>query len=89
MTTEARFFQLVSAFGLRKPGADPWDADLLCAQFRGASHGERLAIQFLLNVWDPGKKWSCGKFDVFEALATWDDHNREAFLSWANDPFWP
>lgn len=53
------------------------------------AHGEQLAIQFLLNVWNPRHPWSCRKFDVLEAVATWDDRNREAFVSWARDPFWP
>lgn len=34
-------------------------------------------------------QWSCGLFDVVDALACWDVHHREAFLAWACRPWWP
>jgi hypothetical protein len=87
--TKTRWQTLVDLFGLAKQGTRPWDADTLAENFKGASHGEMCTIRFLLNVWDPGRNWSCGKFDVIEACRTWDHTQREAFLSWANDPWFP
>lgn len=84
-----RWITLVRQFGLQKTGADPWDAPTLDVQSSGASHGEKFVIQFLLRVWDPGHEWSCGKFDVLEALSVWDEQTRAAFLNWAQDPWWP
>lgn len=87
--TQERFFALAESFQLDKPGASPWDADLLDASYAGASHGEKVTIAFLLNVWNPGHEWKCGKFDLIDAISVWDRGKREAFLSWAADPFWP
>ena len=63
-----RWQALVDRFQLPKKGVAPWDAMELAQQFTGASHGERCVIQFLLNVWDPGGAWECGKCDVIEAF---------------------
>jgi len=84
-----RWQALVDSFQLRKPGTDPWDALTLAANFNGASHGERCVIQFLLNLWDASGNWDCGKFDVIEAYSVWDEKNRNAFLKWATEPWWP
>lgn len=81
--------QLVNSFGLTVPGLDPWDAIALAGNFHGASHGEKCTIQFLLNLWNGGHDWQCGAFDVFEALATWNGKQQQAFLVWAADPWWP
>ena len=54
------------------------------------SHGERLCALFVANVWCPGYAESNGwRFDIFEALGTWDEENRYAFLKWIVDPVWP
>ena len=66
--TQERFFALAESFALQKPGASPWDADLLDANFAGASHGEKVTISFLLNVWNPGEEWKCGEFDLIDAI---------------------
>lgn len=87
--TLARWQRVVDRFGLTKAGAKPWDAKLLESSCHGASHGERLTIAFLLNVWDPSGEWSCGKFDCIDALRTWDDASIEAFRAWVKDPMWP
>ena len=84
-----RWQALVDAFAIHKSGTDPWDALIFAENFAGASHGERCVIQFLLNLWDAGGDWSCGKFDVIEAYSVWDDKRRTAFLTWANQPWWP
>ena len=80
---------LVDSFSLHKPGVNPWDANELDEQFDGASHGEKCTIQFLLNLWNGSDDWKCGKFDLFDAFATWNETQRTAFLSWAIDPWWP
>jgi len=33
--------------------------------------------------------WACGLFDLIDAMSTWDDAHRKAFVAWARDPWWP
>jgi hypothetical protein len=68
-----------------------------------ASHGERLAAQFLLGVWNPSTDWSkvaranglrggkasYGRFDLIEAVGVWDTAHLEAAMAWVKRPFWP
>ena len=89
MSDEERFQGLVDQFNLKKSGANPFDAELLDSNSKGASHGEKLSIAFLLNVWNPGHDWKTGKFDVMDALGTWDEAQRNAFCDWARKPWWP
>ena len=84
-----QFQALVDRFQLDKAGAQPFDALKLDESFNGASHGEKVSISFLLNVWDPGHEWQSGKFDVIDALGIWDQSKREAFCEWAREPWWP
>ena len=84
-----RFQALVDEFELAKDGAKPFDADLLDASHVGASHGEKVSIAFLVNVWNPGHEWKVGKFDVIDALGIWDGSKRAAFCKWAAKPWWP
>ncbi len=76
-----------------KFGGRPWKSfnpDLLHAVSAPWSHGERQAVLFVLNVWNPGyakqKGWT---FNLFEFLCTADQGNRAALLKWANKPVWP
>ena len=87
--TRIRWQAFVDEFSLNKTGANPWDAGLLDANSAGASHGERLTISFLLNVWDGTTEWKVGKFDCIEAIATWSQEQRAAFADWARNPWWP
>ena len=89
MDTQDRFQRLVDQFALDKAGAEPFDAELLDANYAGASHGEKVSIAFILNVWDPGREWKAGKFDLIDALRIWDDSKRAAFCDWAREPWWP
>ena len=89
MPVEDRFQNLVDRFGLKKSGAKPFDAELLDANYAGASHGEKVSIAFLLNVWNPGHEWKSGKFDVMDALSVWESSQRNAFCDWAMNPWWP
>lgn len=85
-----------------RDGTRPWDCEALyrSAFHPSASSAVRHAIRFVLSVWNkhailsmdetspaPGEK--LGPFDVVEALACWDALNRSAFLTWAQDPWWP
>jgi len=72
------------------PGVDPWDPQALDRWAVGpASHGERVAASFLLAVWDSSTDWTCGRFDLMEALNVWPESHRVPFLQWACDPWWP
>ena len=85
-----RWEALVAAFDMDYlEGMNPWNADKLDQAFAGKSHGEKCVIRFLLNLWNGTEEWECGRFDLFEAYCTWDEVRRNAFLSWASDPFWP
>ena len=72
-------------------GVKPWDANVLdrWAAETAISSGELATARFLLAVWDPGHSWRCGRFDLMEALRLWNSPDRNAFLSWALDPWWP
>lgn len=76
------------------PGVEPWDSLQLDEwAMKGVSHGERCTAQFVLAVWGhttiKGCSWKCGPFDFIEAISVWDEANRNAFLEWAKDPWWP
>jgi len=67
---------------------DNWDAVKLDRWASGGvSHGEKIAAQFVLSVWNDREEWQCGKFDVFEAYDVWDHHHWQAFATWATKPF--
>lgn len=63
-----------------------WDVNALMEWAKVASHGEALAVRFILRVWNQFEEWDCGGFDVFEALGTWDAEHWAAFRAWANNP---
>lgn len=72
-------------------GALPWDAlqldDWACGPAPG--HGALCSARFLLNVWDPYTDWCSGRFDLMDALGSWDPFHHAAFLRWAAAPWWP
>lgn len=84
-----RFQDLVNLLGLKKPGTNPFNPDKLDASYHGASHGDKMTISFLLNLWDSCQHWKAGKFDVLEALRVWGATERTIFTEWAKKPFWP
>ena len=95
-TPKERMRRFLRSFPALKhaPGVEPFDPLKLDAWAAGpCSHGERCTAQFVLNVWTHSsvtdEMWSCGPFDVLEALAVWDEPQRAAFLAWARDPWWP
>jgi hypothetical protein len=48
----------------------------------------RYAAQFVLTVWNMSRSWQCGRFNVVNSFTVWDREHRQAFLAWANDPWW-
>lgn len=64
-----------------------WDALALDRWSLTASHGEKLAVQFVLAVWNQWDEWQCGRFDVIEAYGVWDAEHWAAFKTWAESPF--
>lgn len=72
------------------PGVEPFDAKALDRWAAGpVSHGERVSAQFLLAVWDPSNGWTCGRFDLMEALNLWPPSHRGPFVRWVANPWWP
>lgn len=67
------------------PGVAPWNPNQLdiwaaeSADDANAVHSAR----FLLNLWMPAREWQCGRFDMNEAIQSWDRIHRRAFLDWA------
>jgi hypothetical protein len=83
----ARSFPTLSA----APGLTPWRPEELDEWAAGPVPGSGAlhAARFVLAVWRPLGEWACGPFDVMRALGAWDGPHREAFLAWANHPWWP
>lgn len=89
----------------RAPGVRPWDEDAFLAWLcsAGHSHGELLAGQFLLGVWNPSTDWvdyarevaklpypeHAAKFGLFEAMGIFDRKHVAALMAWIDAPFWP
>lgn len=68
------------------------------------SHGETIAVRFILSVWNSGTDWAKAakewgykpreckwlkRFDLFEALTTFDLEHQAALAAWVEAPFWP
>lgn len=75
----------------KAPGVSPWNARAFEAWAVGPvpSSGAFHAARFVLHVWNSTARWSCGPFDLFKALQTWDEHHRAAFAEWALRPWQP
>jgi len=105
LTAEMRISQLAQTFPcLRgKPGVAPWDVMKLLRWAMVASHGEALAVKFVLSVWNPSTDWeefaieqkimkkgcSFSRFNLSEAMHCWDSANIAALAAWINRPFFP
>ena len=72
------------------PGVDPWDPAALEAWARGPDPctGALAAARFVLGVWNVRAKRRCGPFALAD-FGAWDRPHREAFLVWAQAPWWP
>jgi len=83
----------------RAPGVRPWDALKLARLVEnGCSHGEALAVRFVLGIWSgpnwpwndtkrSGLKVAIARFDIFEAQGVWDSAHVQAFKTWAAKDF--
>lgn len=73
----------------RAPGVRPFDAEALDAWASGPapSSGAFHAARLILAVYNNRAPWQCGRFDVVEAMSTWDAAHRRAFLAWAQAPW--
>lgn len=70
-------------------GVRPFDSEAMDAEGGVASSGELHVIRFLLGVFNSGVEWKSGRFDLIRAYDVWDEAHRRAFVSWAQEPFWP
>lgn len=82
---------------------EKWDVSALLRYMPTASHGERLAAQFVLGVWNwdadwwkvarsagiKGSKSTFARFDLMEAMGVWDPEHIAAAMAWMRRPFWP
>jgi hypothetical protein len=75
---------------------DGIDADgLVVLAYRGASHGEKCVIEFMLSVWDPGADWSKSGFRNFHlaeavpVLGGGSSPEVQAIIRWMEKPFFP
>ena len=83
--------------------AESFDAMSLWEAAQPWSHGEKCAAAFVLSVYNPKGEWSLPEghedrfpdspaplpFDFHDAYGVWDDEPRQAFVKWAQAPWWP
>lgn len=88
-TSTARIINLARSFHAIADlkAIEHWDANELDQWALTASHGEKLAAQFVLAVWNQWEEWKCGRFDVIEAFGVWDAEHWAAFRKWADSLF--
>ena len=75
-----RFPSLSNARGIM-----PWDPnqlDIWASEF-GRDEQALHSARFILERWNSGFAWECGKFDPKVALEIWDKIHRRAFLELA------
>lgn len=64
-----------------------WDIDEFMRWLPRASTGERHAMLFIANVWNPRyaleMEW---RFNIVVAAGEWDQQHHNAFLAWAAKP---
>ena len=72
------------------PGLRPWSPAELSGWGRACGRGsaQLSAARFILWVWCPKVIWPCGRFELFEALLSWEATDRSAFASWLAAPWW-
>ncbi len=92
-----RMEQLARSFPCLKdcPAIHPWNGIKLQswaeeqANMFKLTHNLLSSVSFLLYLWNPAHPWKCAPFNVLDAFFSWDDEHRQAFLNWAQDPWWP
>ncbi len=67
----------------RAPGIQPWDAEALdrWAAQPNRDPAARAAAQLALGFADSGRAWTCGRFDLWEALTIWDCDHGSPFVA--------
>ncbi len=57
------------------------------------SRAQQHAVAFVLAVFWGGNRFKpctgIDRFDVVDAMGTWDERHRAAFRAWAEAPWWP
>lgn len=73
----------------RAPGVlEQWSANALDEWAATvASSGEKHSARFVLGVWNQYEEWRCGRFDLIEAVGTWDSRHHLAFMRWIEEPW--
>ena len=79
------------------PGLAPWEPEQLIGWLNGPAPGSgaQWAGRFVLSVWNSETDWSAlglagpGRFDLFRAMASWDEGHVAAMSAWIDAPFWP
>ena len=68
-----------------------FDPDKFAKRYLGrCSDGQEHMVRFILNVWNPSYAQSKGwTFDLFKAMNTLDQGNRQAIAWWLEHPLWP
>ena len=51
-----------------------------------ASHGESIMAKFYTGIWFGKNEF---EFDLFEAVKSLDELNRNRIVAWLKTPFWP
>ncbi|MBN1961256.1 MAG: hypothetical protein JW841_09930 [Deltaproteobacteria bacterium] len=71
-------------------GVKPWQPQALARWACNFNNGtlELNSARFVLWVADPFTLWPCGRFNLFEAIITWDAPHRLAFIAWIAAPWW-
>ena len=92
-----RMEQLARSFPCLKdcPAITPWNGEKLQTWVEEQAQTLELpyevvsTVSFLLYLWDPARAWRCTPFNVVDALFLWNQEHRDAFMKWAQDPWWP
>lgn len=67
------------------PHLEPFDPEAFAEwNAAGRSHGERLAGDFVLHVFN----WYANDFKLGEAMNVWDSAHIAAFAAWARSPWY-
>lgn len=59
---------------------DDWAADL------PSPSSAHVSAKFVLHLWESHRAWASGKFNLGQAIRTWDDTHLRQFQAWASDP---
>lgn len=103
ITGRQRMTALCQSFPILRnaDGVQPWDQERFARWAGGpGSTATRQAAAFVLSVWNGScepkeggwwnkKPFRVGRFDLVVAWQVWDCHQKDAFLQWCENPFYP